>query len=174
MEYLYHRVPKHMTGTILYPLNVLKETQPEIYVEHVKKYEGREILLTSEVPPLNCLWNDVIHLTAVSPQELKANLALAEIEYQPQSWFKIPTSHIEGENGIAFVYRRDLGLKPEFKHYEKFNPTRMSVYRTVPAETIEQYKMKKAEGVKPLLFSWVPHVLYKGEIDVSSCEIITV
>ena len=36
MEYLYHRVPKNMNGTMLYPLNVLKNLQPEIYAEHVK------------------------------------------------------------------------------------------------------------------------------------------
>ncbi len=174
MEYLYHRVPKHMTGTVLCPLNTLKKTYPEIYAEHVKKYIGREILLTSEIPPLNCLWNDVVHLTAVSPDELKANLAQAEIEYPPQAWFKIPISKIEGDKSIAFVYRRDIGLKPEFKQYEKFDPLRMDVYRTVPPETIEQYKRKKAEGLIPLNFHLVPHVLYKGEIDIADCEIVTV
>jgi len=55
MEYLYHRVPKHMMGTVLYPLNVLKETRPEIYTEYIKKYEGREELLTAEVPPSELL-----------------------------------------------------------------------------------------------------------------------
>lgn len=174
MEYLYHRVPVGMVGTILYPLNILKEIQPELYIHHRKKYDGREELLTAEVPPLNCLWNDVIHMTAVSPLELKMNLALAGIEYEPQSWFKIPVSKIEGDKSIAFIYRRDIGLKPEFKQYEKFDPLRMDVYRTVPPETIEQYKRKKAEGLIPLNFHLVPHVLYKGEIDIADCEIVTV
>lgn len=163
-----------MTGTVLYPLNTLRETHPEIYVEYIKKYEGREVLLTADVPPLNCFWNDVIHLTAVSPYELKANLAQAELEYPPQAWFKIPTSKIEGDKSIAFVYRRDIGLKPEFKQYEKFDPARMDVYRTVPPETIEQYKRKKAEGLTPLMFSLVAHILYKGEIDVADCEVVVV
>lgn len=174
MEYLYHRVPKHMTGTILYPLNVLKEIRPEIYAEYIKKYEGRESLLTAEVPPLNCLWNDVVHMTAVSPSELKANLAQADFEYPPQSWFKIPVSKIVGDKSIVFVYRRDIGLMPKFKQYEQFDSARMEVYRTVLPETIEYYKQKKAEGVTPLNFHLVPHVLYKGEIDTNGLEIITV
>ncbi|MBI2087070.1 MAG: hypothetical protein HYT69_02770 [Candidatus Zambryskibacteria bacterium] len=68
MEYLYHQIPKNMFGTLLYPLNVLKETHPEIYAEHAKKYVGREQLLTATVPPLNCLWNDVLHFTAIAPR----------------------------------------------------------------------------------------------------------
>lgn len=173
MEYLYHRVPKQMMGTILYPLNTLKETQPELYIRHTKKYEGREELLTAKVPPLNCLWNDVIHITAVSPYELKANLAQADIEYPSQAWFKIPASKIEGDKSIAFVYRRDIGLIPKFKQYEPFELSRMEVYRAVPPETIEYYKQKKAEGVDPLMFHLVPHILYKGEIDISDCEVVT-
>ena len=97
MEVLYHRVPTNMSGTILYPLNELKKLHPELYAEHVKKYEGREQLLTTEVPPLECLWNDVLHFTAVAPSELKANLAKADTELAPVAWFKVPISLIEGE-----------------------------------------------------------------------------
>ena len=100
MEYLYHRVPKNMSGTVLYPLNVLKKTHPGIYDEHVKKYSDREHLLTTEVPPLHCLWNDVLHFTAVAPQELVANLAKADIHYDPLPWFKIPVEMIEGARAL--------------------------------------------------------------------------
>lgn len=174
MNYLYHRVPKNMSGTILYPLNILKETNPEIYNDQVKKYEGRERLLITEVPPLNCLWNDVLHFTAVAPEELKANLAKAEIHYDPISWYKIPINLIEGEKSIAFTYRRDEDVIPNFKEYENFDPERMEIYRKVPVETIEYYKQKKAEGVRPLLFHLVPHVLYKGNIETRGLEIVTV
>lgn len=174
MEYLYHRVPKNMSGTVLYPLNVLKETHPEIYNDQVKKYEGREKLLTTEVPPLNCLWNDVLHFTAVSPQELKNNLAKADIHIDPISWFKIPISMIEGEKSIAFTYRRDQDLVPNFKEYEPFDPKRIEIYRVVPEETIEYYKQKKDDGNRPLLFHLVPHVLFKGNIDTKGLEIVTV
>ncbi len=74
MEYLYHRVPPHMEGTILYPLNQLKDIHPKLYAQEVKKYEGRERLLLAEVQPLHCLWNDVLHMTAVSPDEVRVGM----------------------------------------------------------------------------------------------------
>jgi len=172
MEYLYHRVPKNMTGTILYPLNILKQTHLEIYNEHVKKYENRERLLTTEIPPLHCLWNDVLHFTAVAPSTLKANLAKADIELPAVAWFKVPVSVIQGENSIAFIYRHDEDVVPNFKEYEPFDPARMDAYRIVPEGTIEYYKQKNAEGIRPLLFHLVPHILYKGSLDTKDLEII--
>ncbi|HUO55842.1 MAG TPA: hypothetical protein VMU27_00170 [Candidatus Paceibacterota bacterium] len=172
MEYLYHRVPTNMAGTILYPLNILKELHPEIYSEHVKKYEGREQLLTTEVPPLHCLWNDVLHFTAVVPSTLKANLVKADIELPSMTWFKVPVTLIQGENSIAFTYRRDVDVVPNFKEYEPFDPARMEIYRTVPDETLEYYKRKKTENVRPLLFHLVPHILYKGTLETKGLEVV--
>jgi hypothetical protein len=162
-----------MFGTILYPLNVLKETHPEVYTEHAKKYEGREQLLTATVPPLDCLWNDVLHFTAVAPHELKANLAKAGITTEPTAWYKVPVTLVEGKNSIAFLYRRDLGVMPNFKEYEPFDASRMDIYRKVPDETIEYYKEQNAKGKRPLLFHLVPHILYKGTIDITGFDIIS-
>jgi hypothetical protein len=50
----------------------------------------------------------------------------------------------------------------------------MEAYRKVPSETIEYYKACKAKGERPLLFHGVPHILYKGTIDTTGLEIITV
>ena len=172
MEYIYHRVPPNMMGTILYPLNVLKQLHPQTYDEHAKKYDGREQLLTTEVPPLHCLWNDVLHFTAVEPSTLKANLAKANIELPSVAWFKVPISLIQGEKSIAFTYRRDIDVVPNFKEYEPFDAMRMEIYRTVPDETIEYYKLKKAEDVRPLLFHLVPHILYKGTVETKGLEVV--
>ncbi len=90
------------------------------------------------------------------------------------SFFKIPVSFIQGEKSIAFIYRRDKGLTPNFKEYEQFEPNRMDIYKTVPEETIEYYKQKQAEGVRPLLYHLVPHILYKGNIETKGFEIVTV
>lgn len=172
MEYLYHRVPDNMVGTILYPLNILKEKNPEIYTEHVKKYEGREELLQSTIPPLNCLWNDVLHFAAVSPQELKSNLVKADTDLPPSAWYKIPVSMLEGDKTIVFKYRRDISLTPDFREYENFDPANINTYKIVPEETIEYYKRKKEEGVRPLLFHQVPQILFKGTIDIKDLEIV--
>lgn len=47
---VYHRVPERLVGTNLYPLNVLRTACPHLYAEYVKKYAGREHLLTEKIP----------------------------------------------------------------------------------------------------------------------------
>lgn len=163
-----------MLGTILYPLNTLKEVSQEIYMEEVGKYTGREKILNREVTPLHCLWNDVLHLTAVHPQELKENLAKAGFQYKPMLWFKIPTNIIEGSNSIVFIQRKSEDPTSYIREYKTFDIEKMSTYRTVPSETIEYYKQKKFEGEKPLLFHLIPHILYKGKINTDGLEIVTV
>ena len=174
MEYLYHHVPNDMVGTVLYPLNQLKNIYPEQYDKKVKKYEGREQLLETEIPTLHCLWNDVIHLTAVPPEKLREKLALAGIVRPPTSWFKIPVSKIVGDDSTAFIYRLDKNLDPQLKDYESFNPERMNIYATVPKETLEYYKEMNEQGKNPLLFNFIPHILYKGTIETKDLEKITV
>lgn len=49
--FVYHRVPENLRGTVLYPLNMLKDVFPDIYTETVRKYEGREHVLETRIPP---------------------------------------------------------------------------------------------------------------------------
>ena len=60
-----------MEGETLYPLNKLKDVYSNIYEEARSKYKGREAVMRHKIPYLNCLWNDVLHLTVVHPQKLK-------------------------------------------------------------------------------------------------------
>ena len=43
MNYIYHRVPKEMRGEVLFPLNTLKETEPDLYEKESAKYVGRDV-----------------------------------------------------------------------------------------------------------------------------------
>lgn len=163
-----------MSGTILYPLNVLKETQPEIYTEHVKKYVGRESILSAIIPPLHCLWNDVLHLTAVSPVETKANLVKAGFEYKEEYFYKIPVEMIVVEHAVAFTNTKGEMRKVAELDYEPFDVKRMSEYQKVPEATLKYYMQKKNEGLHPVIYQFVPHVLYKGNIDTRGLDVISV
>ncbi|MFA7302266.1 MAG: hypothetical protein WC030_00765 [Candidatus Paceibacterota bacterium] len=176
MEYLYHRVPKNMVGTVLYPLNVLKVLYPVVYREHVAKYEGRSHLLLAEVPVLHCLWNDVLHFTAVEPHVLKETLKSAGVALSNQGWFKVPVSLVEGDDSIAFIYTREERVMPNAlsraKEYAMFSASQMDTYRHIPDETIEYYKDEVAAGREPLMFHLVAHILYKGTLETKDLEVV--
>ncbi len=173
-EYLYHFVPKNMQGNILYPLNQLKDTKPKIYEEEIKKYIDREKLLTKEIPVLNCLWNDVIHLTAVHPKKLTE--ALKKVGINPKNdlrCYQIPVNMVMGNNVITYLYLdNDTSPEGNKKNYETFILDHMEKYSKITDKTLDYYKECNEQGKKPLLFHLIPHILYKGIVDISELKIV--
>ena len=173
---MYHRVVENMQGTILYPLNQLRDRYPNTYAEHLKKYTGREHVLETRIPsPLDCLWNDALHFTAVHPSTLFDNLKRVGYnadELVWKRWFKVPITLFNETDTIVCLYRRDIRLVPEVRDFQKFNPQKFDEYRTVPEETIEYYKEQYALGKRPLFFHHVPHILFKGTIDTSNLDVV--
>lgn len=174
--FVYHRKVENLRGSVLYPLNQLKEVYPDLYEAHVQKYAGREHVLETRIPPpLDCLWNDVLHFTAVDPVTLYSNLARAGYnpgEFVHKEWFEVPVSLLEPEKTVACLYRRDVRLIPEARDFSPFNPGKMEEYAAVPEATIEYYKEQKALDRRPLFFHLVPHILFKGTIDTDGLRLI--
>jgi hypothetical protein len=175
-DFLYHRVVPNLRGTILYPLNRLKEIYPDAYVEHLRKYEGREHVLETRIPsPLNCLWNDALHFTAVPPTTLEKNLREVGFDTHElvwKKWFKIPAKLLDPTQTIVCLYRRDLRLAPDAHDFQPYDKSKINEYQTVPKETIAYYKEKFAAKERPLFFHFVPHILYKGALETSQLEIV--
>lgn len=176
MGYFYHRVVENMQGTILYPLNQLKDIYPDVYKKHLEKYEGREEVLESRIPPpLDCLWNDVLHFTAVPPQVLFNNLQEAGFSAEEivwKRWFKVPIESLDPENITVCLYRRDISPIPKARDFHLYDPKKVAEYRTVPPETKEYYREQQGLGKQPLFFHRVPHILFKGTIDTWGIEVI--
>lgn len=174
--FLYHRVVSNFQGTILYPLNQLKEIYSEVYEEHVKKYEGREKVLEVRIPsPLDCLWNDALHFTAVPPTVLEKNLREAGFDTDElvwKRWFKVPAELLNPEVTIVCFYRRDVRVSPDARDFIPYDPDKIAEYGTVPPETIAYYKEKFSAKERPLFFHHVPHILFKGAIDTQSLEVL--
>src|SRR3990167_3249343 len=120
VHYLYHVVPPNMEGSILYPLNKLKKKDQASYASQMQKYEGREQLLKYQVPILDCLWNDVLFLTAVHPKKMMAALRGAGYnrEHVLRS-FQFDINQLDTGKIVVMLHRH--GEKPT---YEKFDSTR--------------------------------------------------
>lgn len=171
MAYLYHIVPSKMKGNKLYPLNKLKNKFPEIYKKEIKKYEWRKGILKRKIPVLNCLWNDVIHLTPVNPLKIKKELEKAGFKMKSFKFYKFNASDFDSENTIIFLYKHELMALDNF---EKYDYKKITNLNKVPKKTIDYYKKSIEEGKKPLFFYYVPHILFKGNLKIDNKEIINV
>lgn len=175
---LYHRVPAGMAGDTLYPLSALKGVHPKLAAAEAKKYESREQLMLFKLPILNCLWNDVLHLSPVDPRKIKR--ALIESGESPKElpssrFFVIDPRRLDPKRAIHFRNSKDTGDAYDFPESD-FAPFDPALYRELDDVSAEQrayYKTtldKKAE--KPLLWSRTPHVLYRGNIPIAGLKTI--
>jgi len=156
MNYLYHR-KKGIKGNTLYPLNELKNIFPEVYGKHIKKYVGREFVMEQKIPKLNCLWNDVLHFSAVHPLEIKKSLAEVGFKYENVSWdfYEINQSDLDQQKIIVYLYKPEfLGDKFNKENWEIYNPEDIEKYSVLPKETKEYYKESFEKGESPLFMAF--------------------
>ncbi len=163
-----------MRGDVLFPLNTLKDTQPDLYEKEASKYIGREQVMLQKIPFLNCLWNDVLHFSAVHPSLVKEALIEAgrtksfDIEF-----FEVDPHLLTSENTIVYLYRHsNMEDKLKEDNFAKYNPDDIAQYSPLPQETKDYYKEMLSQDKKPLLFHRVPHILFKGSLDTSKIKII--
>jgi hypothetical protein len=176
MTSLYHMVPKKMSGTVLYPLNQLRGRMPEMYAEHVAKYAGREAVMEQHIPVLDCLWNDVLHFTAVDPEIICQALREAgRVDSIHWKLYRVDPSRLDPS--VAVVYRcahkkREDALAPE--NFAPFAAETLEEYAQLPEATRVYYHRMIEKGERPLLFHRVPHILYKGTLDMAEIPVVEI
>lgn len=175
-NFLYHFVPENLRGTRLYPLNMLKNKFPDRYAEEVRKYRGRSLVKKFKIPVLACLWNDVVFLSPVAPVKIKkALISAGRVGSFTWSVYKIDPTSLDPRHTIVYTYN-DMAAGATFS-LEDFVPFRiddLKKYSRMPRRVTAYFKRAIAEGERPLLFHGIPHILYKGSIDISHAPVITV
>ncbi len=174
-HYLYHMVPTDMEGNALYPLNSLKDINPELYLSKVKKYESRKHDMEQFIPTLGCLWGDVLHFFAINPSELKQALVEAGMSPGEMKFYQIDPSLLDSKLTTIYFYQGKTSedrMNP--KNFSEYNPGRLAEHSILSQATKDYYKEKFNKGERSLLFVGVPHILYKGSIDISNLPIIGV
>ncbi len=169
-------VPKNMQGSILYPLNMLAQKMPEIYAQNISKYIGREHITKQRIPILNCLWNDVLHLSPVHPKDIKN--ALLEIGYKAEftiNSYEITPEDLIKENTIVYLNLESENKdKMRTENFTSYNSDVINKYNLIPQSTKDYFKKIINAGGRPLIYHNVPHVFYKGLLDISKAKIISV
>ena len=182
MSVVYHMMPRDFTGNTLYPLNQLKIHLPDIYTAQARKYVGREVLMQRRVTLLDCLWNDVLHFSPLHPSKIRDALMSKGFEWNIRPWFAISpiNSGFGSENAVIF-----LNTPPEdptaFGNFD-FPETDFIPFSSeqleklakmeVPGATLEYLEFAQNNDERPVLFNYIPHILYRGAIDVSNVEIV--
>lgn len=175
MNYLYHWVPKNMEGDVLYPLNVLRDQYPTIYEEHKLKYKDREDTMKLCIPKINCLWNDVLHLSAIHPKIIKEAIATAggRNDYK-MACYQIDPHMLNPENTIVYLFTTPYVDTTKIDDFVEFKPDEIGQYSSLPETTKKYYKERYDNKKLPLTFNQVPHIFYKGCINIKDCPIIEV
>lgn len=173
-HYFYHEVPKNMTGNILYPLNELEARLPAIYQYQVAKYHDRKELLQLPIPPLNCLWNDVIFMAAVHPQVVVEAFASCGLKMSREySYYVIDIDQLNPTK--LGVYQGVLDASTTIENFSMFDSAKIETYTSLPNDVYKHYKRVKERSVKFYFpYAFIPHMLYKGSIDISKAQIIKV
>lgn len=181
MHYMYHAVPPNMIGRELMPLNELARAAPDAYAAAAAKYHSdaerslpdRRRLLQKRIAKLGCLWNDVIHSSAVHPQKLAEAWRGAGYRMRrPIRMFEIPLDALDRGNVLVYEFRRRSGVMDE-NEFVPYAPERYPTYTEVSATAHARFA-EMARTPPFWLYSHVPHVLYKGRISVENLRIITV
>lgn len=170
---LYHLVPRRVVGSRLLPLNRLRESHPALYEAYARKYKGREHLLEQPVSGLECLWSDVLFLTAVPPNVIRELHEEAGFEVPPLRWFEVDPRALDASRLYVYWYlHSDPDLKEDPANWEPFRESLLPRLREVPEATRDQYAEAVHSGQRPFAFYRVPHVLYKGVLDLEGVRVI--
>jgi hypothetical protein len=159
-----------MKGNVLYPLNTLRTLYPSTYERQVAKYQGRERLLERVIPIFDCLWNDVLHLCPLHPGLIFEKLREIGFDYPTRRFIEIHSDSLESENTLIMEYPVDS----DERFYHRKGPNDFQSLDQLPSATVEYYKESFDKGINPLLFVYIPHVLYKGSIDIEGLKMIEV
>lgn len=183
---LYHFKRQSFQGQTLYPLNQLQSIFPDAYAEEIKKYQGRELLMQATVPHFNCLWNDVLHFCPIPMNEViqavfdaHTELGLDMVEYKKRfmgrEYFAFSAQDLKEDNLLVFLNNRKMPAGTNFTGVEdlfhSYSTGRKFIQQTIPSLHRGYLKNCLEKGERPLLFMHLPHVLYKGTVDVSLAKV---
>ncbi len=155
-------------GGTLYPLNELKYLHSELFREKKKKYEGRMHTLEQHIPHLDCKWGDVVFLSPVHPNILCAALAKCmEHEMPSFPYYEIPVENLSYRKMAYWHFNSEYTPS----EVEPFDSEKYAEIKLLPEKTISYFLEQKRKEERPLFYVHIPHVLYKGTIDVSCYQL---
>jgi hypothetical protein len=172
---VYHWVPDAMVGSKLYPLNDLEHREPDVWRRERAKYDGRMHVLEVPVPPLECLWNDVLHFSPVHPAGIIAALNAVGLQPSRRRAFVVDAADLDPERAVIFLNRRDsVGERVDAEQWRPFDPALLPELSKLTEPALRYYRNCAAQGTRPLLYGYLPHVLFRGPLETRGLPVLEV
>lgn len=172
MFYIYHNVPAEMIGTELLPLTEMSKVRPDLSDKYTEKYQGREEIMERHVPVLDCSWNEVVQFLPFHPSKafgLQVEMGILP-EMPHYKFFEIPLDLLDPAKTAVYFKTAPGEENAEVKMLQDVN---FATIQDMPEATKDYYQTLVGTGELPFNYQFVPHVLYKGTLDVSSVKTIT-
>ncbi len=89
--------------------------------------------------------------------------------------YEIDPELLDPKNTIVYLYKKDyVSNRMNADNFTVYDPTEIKNYITLPQLTIDYYKEIYDKGERPLVFHGVPHILYKGSLNIKDLKIVQV
>jgi len=168
-------VPDQLVGSVLYPLNELRAHAPDAWQRELLKYEGRPSVRELRVPPLDCLWNDVLHFGTVHPARIVAALEAAGVEPTRRRFFAVEAATLDVDRTVIFLNRRDEGRpRMDDAQWLPFEGTLPPKLAQLNEATRRYYRECASDGTRPRLYACLPHVLHRGPLETRGLPVVEV
>ena len=167
--YLYHHVPNNQNGSVIYPLNQLKDRFPDLYTEHYAKYDNikeKDV----EIPGFGS-WNDCVNLMPVNPGLVKAELEKYDHDTNwPWRFYRIDAEKLDTKKLIIMIMNDQSSTSR--REFILFSKEAFKKYCHIGDVTRAVFQKAKDNNEQPNTFARVPHVLYKDSINTQGLEIV--
>jgi len=173
MKFIYHGVPEEMKGTKLIPLSHMQAKDPKLRDRYLEKYKGREEILERRIPLLDCLWNDVVQLLPLNPKKVfECQMELGLLSSVPDyKYFEIDLRLLDPEKSVVYFKTAPGEENVTVRWLKDVN---LGDLQQAPEATRAYYKSLLGKDEPVFNYQFVPHIVYMGEVDVSSSKIISI
>lgn len=171
MTFLYHGIPEDMKGDELITLSQMFAKDPVLHQKYLEKYKGREEILERRIPLLDCLWNDVVQLLPLHPRKLfELQLQLGLINEIPEyRYFQIDPTTLNIDDTVVYFKTAPGEENVTVKWLKDSN---LDELQEIPEATIKYYESMVGTGEPVFNYQFVPHILYRGSVDISKSNTI--
>jgi hypothetical protein len=158
-----------MIGTKLLPLSELTQ---DVRSEYLKKYRGREDVVRQPVPLLGCFQDEVIHLSPIDPRiivQLWREQGF-DLPKRPIEVIRIPSGRLDEKQTVIYL---PYG-KSARKDFFSFRHETYQELTAVREAQLEDWRDQLRNGFPLFWYSSTEHVLTRGPVEISDCEVFTV